>query len=156
MQQLSSAATSLNQVNPAIKTVLPQFIGLTVLDIGGGKYDANKIYATGLGVKLYIYDKFNRSETENAEALACHPDAIVCNNVLNVIDDGQAMRNLIALCVSYQVPCYFMVHEGDKSGISGISKKGCWQRNWKMADYVPILKKYFRQVVCKGKLIVCQ
>jgi len=157
MQQLSSATTSINQVNPAIKTVLLQLVGLSVLDIGGGKYDANKIYAAGLGVKLYVYDKFNRSEAENAEALACRPDAIVCNNVLNVIDDGQAMRNLIALCASYQVPCYFTVYEGDKSGISGISKKGCWQRNWKTADYVPILKKYFSQVmVGKGKLIVCR
>ncbi len=156
MQQLSSAETSQNLVNPVIKSILPQFIGLTVLDIGGGKYDANKIYAAGLGIKLYIYDKFNRSEAENVQALACNPHIIVCNNVLNVIDDGQAMRNLMALCASYQVPCYFTVHEGNKSGISGISKKGCWQRNWKTIDYIPILKKYFREVVCKGKLIICQ
>ncbi len=81
MQQISSATTSLNQVNPGIKTVLPQLAGNTVLDIGGGKYDANKIYAAGLGVTLYVYDKFNRSEAENVQALACHPDTIVCNNV---------------------------------------------------------------------------
>ncbi|MDM8560587.1 hypothetical protein [Candidatus Parabeggiatoa sp. HSG14] len=156
MQHITSAATSLNQVNPAIKNVLPHLSGLTVLDIGGGKYDTNKIYATGLGVKLYIYDKFNRPEAENTQALACNPDIIVCNNVLNVIDDGQAMRNVIALCASYQVPCYFTVHEGNKSGIGGISKKECWQRNWKTADYVPILQKYFYSVVCKGKLIICR
>ncbi len=156
MQQLSSAATSINQVNPAIRTVLPQLTGLTILDVGGGKYDANKIYAAGLGINLYVYDKFNRTEEENTEALACNPDAIVCNNVLNVIDDGQSMRNLIGLCASYQVPCYFTVYEGNKSGIGGISKKGCWQRNWKTVDYVPILKKYFHSVVCKGKIIVCQ
>ncbi|RKZ81259.1 MAG: hypothetical protein DRR19_22480 [Candidatus Parabeggiatoa sp. nov. 1] len=156
MQKMTSAATSLNQVNPGIKIVLPYLVGSTVLDIGGGKYDANKIYATGLGVKLYIYDKFNRSEAENEKALACNPDAIVCNNVLNVIDDGQAMRNVIALCASYQVPCYFTVHEGNKSGISGISKKGCWQRNWKTKNYVHILKKYFSYVDCKGKFIICQ
>jgi hypothetical protein len=159
MQQMSSAATSLNQVNPGIKTILPQlvdqFVGLTVLDVGGGKYDTNKIYATGLGVKLYVYDKFNRSEAENTQALACEPDVIVCNNVLNVIDDGQAMRNLIAFCASYEVPCYFTVYEGDKSGIGRPSKKGCWQRNWKTADYVPILRKYFSRVVCRGKLIIC-
>jgi len=156
MQQISSATTSLNQVNPGIKTVLPQLVGNTVLDIGGGKYDANKIYAAGLGVTLYIYDKFNRSETENVQALACHPDTIVCNNVLNVIDDGQAMRNLIALCASYRIPCYFTVYEGNKSGIGSHSKKGCWQRNWKTEDYIPILKKYFKSVVCQGKLIICQ
>ncbi len=156
MQQITSATTSLNQVNPGIKTVLPQLKGLTVLDIGGGKYDANKIYAAGLGVKLYVYDKFNRSETENARALACNPDAIVCNNVLNVIDDGQAMRNLIALCASYRVSCYFTVYEGNKSGIASISKKECWQRNWKTEDYIPIFKKYFRSVISKEKQIICQ
>ena len=156
MQRITSAATSLNQVNPAIKTVLPHLKGLTILDIGGGKYDANKIYATGLGVKLYVYDKFNRTEIENEQALACNPDAIVCNNVLNVIDDGQSMRNVIALCASYQIPCYFTVYEGNKSGIGSQSKKGCWQRNWKAADYVPILKKYFGNVVCKSKFIICQ
>ncbi len=155
MQQQSSAATSLNQVNPAIRTILPRLAGLTVLDIGGGKYDANKIYAAGLGVKLYIYDKFNRTETENSEALACNPDTIVCNNVLNVIDDGQAMRNLIALCASFQVPTYFTVHEGNQTGIASISKKGCWQRNWKTADYIPVIKKYFPHVDSQGKIIVC-
>ncbi|MCK5661858.1 MAG: hypothetical protein KAI17_00150, partial [Thiotrichaceae bacterium] len=86
MQQMTSAATSINQVNPAIRTILPQLTGLTILDIGGGKYDSNKIYAAGLGVTLYVYDKFNRTEKENIEALACNPDTIVCNNVLNVID----------------------------------------------------------------------
>ncbi|EDN65894.1 hypothetical protein BGP_0417 [Beggiatoa sp. PS] len=156
MQKMTSAATSVNQVNPGIKTVLPHFAGLTVLDIGGGKYETNKIYAAGLGVKLYVYDKFNRSETENAQALACNPNIIVCNNVLNVIDDGQAMRNVIALCASYQVSSYFSVYEGNKSGICGPSKKGCWQRNWKTENYIPILKKYFRHVVCKGKLIICE
>ena len=156
MQQKTSAATSLNQVNPGIRTVLPHLTGLTVLDIGGGKFDANKIYAAGLGVKLYVYDKFNRSEAENKEALSCNPDAIVCNNVLNVIDDGQALRNLIALCASYQVPCYFTVYEGDRSGISKTSKKDCWQRNWKTSDYIPILKRFFDSVVCKGKIIICQ
>ena len=156
MQQMTSAATSLNQVNPGIKAILPHLVGLTVLDIGGGKYDTNKIYAAGLGVKLFIYDKYNRSDDENRQALACDPDTIVCNNVLNVIDDGQAMRDLMALCASYQVPCYFTMYEGNKSGISGPSKKGCWQRNWKVADYVPILKKYFSHVVCKGHIIHCQ
>ncbi|HDN27435.1 MAG TPA: hypothetical protein ENG03_10135 [Thioploca sp.] len=156
MQQMSSAATSLNQVNPGIKMILPKLVNKTVLDIGGGKYDTNKIYATGLGVKLYVYDKFNRSEAENAQALACDPDVIVCNNVLNVIDDGQAMRNLIAFCASYEVSCYFTVYEGNKSGIGRPSKKECWQRNWKTADYVPILRKYFRSVDCEGKLIFCQ
>jgi len=156
MQQISSAKTSLNQINPIIKKLLPHLKGLTVLDIGGGKYDANKIYATGLGVKLYIYDKYNRSEAQNVQALACNPDVIICNNVLNVIDDGQAMRNLIALCCSYQVTCYFTVYEGNKSGVSGVSKKGCWQRNWKILNYIPILRRYFSDVTCQGKLIICQ
>lgn len=156
MQEATSAATSLNQVNPGIRMVLPHLVGLTVLDIGGGKFDANKIYAAGLGVKLYIYDKYNRSEEENRIALACQPDAIVCNNVLNVIDDGQALRNLIVLCASYQVPCYFTVYEGDKSGIAKKSKKDCWQRNWKIEHYLPILKRFFNQVSRQGRIIICR
>ncbi|WP_216092922.1 hypothetical protein [Candidatus Marithrix sp. Canyon 246] len=39
---------------------------------------------------------------------------------------------------------------------SGVSKKGCWQRNWKILDYIPILRRYFTEVSCQGKLIVCQ
>jgi len=156
MQEFSSATTSINQINPSLMALLPQLTGLTVLDIGGGKFTGNQIYAAGLGVKLYVYDKFNRTETENQAALACNPDIIVCNNVLNVIDDGQALRNLIALCASYQVPCYFTIYEGNKSGISAISKKDCWQRNWKMTDYLPILKKYFQHVERRGKIIYCQ
>ncbi|MCK5715966.1 MAG: hypothetical protein KAH77_00640 [Thiomargarita sp.] len=156
MQQKTSAATSINQVNPIIRTLLPTLTGLTILDIGGGKYDSNKIYAAGLGVKLYVYDKFNRTEKENIEALSCNPDTIICNNVLNVIDDGQAMRNLIAFCASFQVPCYFSVYEGNKSAIAGMSKKGCWQRNWKMVDYIPILKKFFIHVNFEKKIMICQ
>ncbi len=156
MQQKTSAATSINQVNPIIRTLLPTLTGLTILDIGGGKYDSNKIYAAGLGVKLYVYDKFNRTEKENIEALSCNPDTIICNNVLNVIDDGQAMRNLIAFCASFQVPCYFSVYEGNKSAIAGMSKKGCWQRNWKMVDYIPILKKFFTHVNFEKKIMICQ
>jgi hypothetical protein len=156
MQQLTSRETSLNQINPVLKKILPKYAGEIVLDIGGGKYDANKKHAAELGIKLYVYDKFNRSEAENMQALACKPKAIICNNVLNVIDDGQAMRNIIALCADYRVPCYFTVYEGNRSGISGPSKKGCWQRNWKTADYVPILKNYFSHVSLNGKLLICR
>jgi hypothetical protein len=156
MQEVTSATTSLLQVSPVLKTMLPNLVGLTVLDIGGGKFDANKQFAEAFGVKLYVYDKFNRSAEENREALACQPDVIICNNVLNVIDDGQALRNVIALCASYQVPCYFTIYEGDKSGIGGKSKEDCWQRNWRSGKYVPILKKIFHSVVRKGNLIICQ
>ena len=55
MQDLSSATTSINQVNPGIKAILPQLVGLTVLDIGGGRFDANKIYAEYND--KYIYGK---------------------------------------------------------------------------------------------------
>ena len=156
MQAITSATTCLKQVNPVLKAILPNLVGLTVLDIGGGKFEANKEYADQFGVKLYVYDKFNRTEAENREALTCQPDAVVCSNVLNVIDDGQALRNVIALCASYQVPCYFAVYEGNKSGIMRKSKLDCWQRNWKAADYVPILKKFFQRVVRKGRMFICQ
>ena len=95
MQYASSATTCLNQVNSLLKTLLPQWEGITVLDIGGGKFNTHQLYAEKFGVKLYVYDKFNRTEAENREALACRPHVILCSNVLNVIDEGQALRDVI-------------------------------------------------------------
>ena len=156
MQYASSATTCLNQVNSLLKTLLPQWEGITVLDIGGGKFNTHQLYAEKFGVKLYVYDKFNRTEAENREALACRPHVILCSNVLNVIDEGQALRDVIALCAAYQVPCYFLIHEGNQSGIGKTSKKDCWQRNWKTKEYLPILRKFFRHVMVKRHLIICE
>lgn len=156
MQSVSSAKTSVHQVNPLVKNLLTKLVGLTVLDIGGGKFDANKQYAVQIGVNLYVYDRFNRSEAENRAALVCRPEVVICNNVLNVIDDGQALRDVIALCASFQVPCYFTTYEGNKSGIGSKTKPDCWQRNWKTPQYIPILRKFFRQVKRRGNLIICQ
>lgn len=156
MQSVSSATTCLNQINPILKNLLPQWGGRTVLDIGGGKFNTNKHYAEKFGVKLYVYDKFNRTEAENQEALACCPDIILCSNVLNVIDEGQALRDVIALCASYRIPCYFSIYEGNQSGIGRSSKKNCWQRNWKTKEYLPILKKFFHHLTLKGNLIICE
>ncbi len=156
MQKNTSATTSLNQINPLIKNLLPYLSGYTILDIGGGKFQANKQHAEQLKINYHVYDKYNRSPQENAQALACRPQLILCNNVLNVIDEGQALRNTIALCAAYQVPCYFTIYEGNKSGIAQTSKTGCWQRNWKTQLYIPVLKRFFTQVEQKHNLLICR
>ena len=94
MQQYSSMNTSINKNKlPASTKNIPwsNYAGQNVLDFGGGKYNNLKDFVkTTYDVNLFVYDLFNRTEIENVQAMKCNPSVIVCNNVLNVISEGDS------------------------------------------------------------------
>ncbi len=140
IQEFSSKETSINKNKlPAStkKIDFSQFEGMQGLDIGGGKFDNLKdTLKDNYNIDLFIYDKFNRTETENGQALLCQPAFILCNNVLNVIKEDDIILDIIKLIECYNVPFFLSVYEGDKTGDGKQSKKGCFQRNQKIQDYV--------------------
>jgi hypothetical protein len=78
---------------------------------------------------------------------------IICSNVLNVIDDEEALNSTIKdLCdmIIFRLqngtfrahPCYITVYEGDKTGIGRETKRDCWQRNERLSAYLDRFNNY--------------
>lgn len=152
-QQYSSKETSLKQVNRIFKNrMFPK--GAKVLDYGGGAYDDGKNYMKQLGVDVFIYDPYNRTEQENEKALSVKPDYIVCANVLNVIAEDDIIRGILKEIKSYHVPAYFCMYEGNRTGQGEPTKKG-YQRNQRLTEYLPIIKEYFDINSKKGGILEC-
>jgi hypothetical protein len=165
-QKYSSKDTSLNQI-PGLHRAFVRMVRASggplmadcVVDFGAGRYDAAGEYLTAeLGVDYYPQDRYNRTEDENQRALmvAVSCNAVgLCANVLNVIAEPEARRELIQL-MAYNVtgPCLFTVYEGDRSGEGRQTTKG-WQNNRKTADYVAELRAEFDTVERKGNVLIC-
>lgn len=107
--------------------------GITkALNIGCGKgYKAHNELLTTL--TLVNYDPFipevsKIPEREDAQA-------VVCNNVLNVIEQYEDIVALLDLLDSYELPVYITIYEGDRSGNGKPTKLGTYQRNMKAKDY---------------------
>jgi hypothetical protein len=140
MQILTSATTSINKNKlPASTKKIPfyAFQGSKVLDIGGGKFDNLKDFLKQeYNIDLFIYDKFNRTNEDNQRALHCEPSLIICNNVLNVIDSTDTIKDIAHLITSFNVPYIVQVYEGDKTNKGKQSKKDCYQRNELTKEYL--------------------
>lgn len=67
-------------------------------------------------------------------------DIVVCNNVLNVIEDDAVVLTVLETLESYNKPILITIYEGDKSGTGKITSKKTYQRNLKSKDYT-ILKE---------------
>jgi len=81
----------------------------------------------------------------------------VCSNVLNVINDDDAITEVIRDIDSIKGNCtdvYFTIYEGDKSGIGKETSKG-YQRNQKAESYIELLKSFFGEVSKSGNIIHC-
>lgn len=149
-QKYSSANTSINSTKlPAIYKLREETLkGKKILDIGGGKYDTAKIWASENESVVAIYDKFNRSEEENREALSFQGyDISILSNVLNVIQETEIRRDLITLALDKAPVVYVTVYEGNGTGIGAVSKKDCWQENRKTDDYVEEILSYVQDHV---------
>lgn len=158
-QKYTSADTSINVVNRVYKEV-PFPPNSIILDYGGGKYDTNTEYMAKKGVKILVYDPYNRSPTHNARVINYVKnngvDYIVCSNVLNVIPEDtnmeQAIAN-IAKLAKKKSKVYFTVYEKNKSGIGQVTTQG-YQRNQKTKYYLPFIEKYFKNVYMKKNIIL--
>lgn len=159
-QLIESKATSLNQVAATFKkfTFKPETINL---DYGGGRYDKGTELLAASGCSNAIYDPFNRTLAHNlsarlriARAGGAHSATI--NNVLNVIAERDAQLDAISqaangLCDDGRA--YFLIHEGDRSGLGKATSKG-WQRHEKARAYIDLLETRFGRVERKGNILI--
>jgi N12 class adenine-specific DNA methylase len=158
-QEISSAKTSIKQIPALFKDKNVKF-GKVNIDIGGGKFDLATDYLKSIGTLNLVFDPYNRSEAVNADTLnylrgGYKADTATCANVLNVIKEPAARANVILETAKAILPngrVYFMVYEGDGSGVGKETSSG-WQNNRKTRDYMDEIRKYFRGVQRQGKLI---
>jgi hypothetical protein len=154
-QQYSSAKTSLNQVSAGHKKIKWK-AGTANLDWGGGKSDMGTKYLKDThDVTNYVYDPFNRSAAENAAALKSKPDTITSHNVLNVIQEDEVIIEMMKEWkkITSAKTIYITVYEGNRSGEGKPTSKG-YQRNMKLADYLPLVQQVFPSASKKGTMIV--
>lgn len=150
-QKYTSADTSINVVNRVYKA-FPFKPKTTVLDYGGGKYDTNTQYMATKGVKVMVYDPFNRTKDHNMRVIkkveSVPVDYIVCSNVLNVIAEDAIVNDVvrnIAKLARDKSTVIFAIYERKKNGIGEITTKG-YQRNQKTESYVKFIKQHFKNV----------
>lgn len=160
-QEYDSAATSINSNKlPAIYKMVNFNEGDVIVDFGGGKFDNAVEYIRDKGATLCVYDPYNRSAEHNREVLKIlrengGADAAVNSNVLNVIKEPEARKNVlenIARITKPGAPIYITVYEGRGDGQEGPTKSG-YQLNRKTADYLEEIQEVFPDATRRGKLI---
>lgn len=160
-QEYDSAATSINSNKlPAIYRMINLEPGKLYLDFGGGKFDNGIEYVKDKGATLVVYDPYNRSAEHNKEVLRIlrengGADAAINSNVLNVIKEPEARKNVlenIARITKPGAPIYITVYEGKGNGQEGPTKSG-YQLNRKTADYLEEIQEVFPDATRRGKLI---
>ena len=160
-QEYDSAATSINSNKlPAIYRMVSFNEGDVIVDFGGGKFDNAVEYIRDKGATLCVYDPYNRSAEHNREVLKIlrengGADAAVNSNVLNVIKEPEARKNVlenIARITKPGAPIYITVYEGKGNGQEGPTKSG-YQLNRKTADYLEEIQEVFPDATRRGKLI---
>ena len=160
-QEYDSAATSINSSKlPAIYKMINLEPGGLYVDFGGGRWNNAVEYIKDKGATLVVYDPYNRSAEHNREVLRIlrengGADAAVNSNVLNVIKEPEARKNVlenIARITKPGAPIYITVYEGKGDGQEGPTKSG-YQLNRKTADYLEEIQEVFPDATRRGKLI---
>lgn len=159
-QAISSAKTSLRQVPALFKNPNVRF-GEVNIDIGGGRFDLTTEYLAERGTRNLVFDPYNRGEETNRATLdylmaGNRADTATNANVLNVIAEAPARANVVlemAKAIKPDGRAYFMVYEGDGSGVGRETSAG-YQNNRKTADYAPEIERFFDRVERRGKLII--
>lgn len=163
-QTYTSAATSVNKNKlPAVYSKVT-FSAPAVLDIGCGKYTEHiRDRLTEQGIDYLPFDPYNQTMSRNVISTydAKHyiktgnSLAVVCSNVLNVIDSDDAVK-MLAKSIQWWVTRsqgtgYVTVYEGDRTGIGRQTGKDSYQRNEPLRAYL----KYFSNArISNGMIIV--
>ena len=152
---ITSAKTSINKNKvPAIFKLVHNDGGWEFyqrnLDIGGGKFDtATKWLWDNYSINNHIYDPYNRTMGNNCYALGFFEyDTVTISNVLNVIESDARILDILHLAqakVGWAGKVFISVYEGDRSGKFKIGKDSM-QRNWKLDQYLPLVKQVFANV----------
>jgi len=160
-QRFTSADTSINAAKlPRGYRYAGIPAGAVVVDYGCGKHVQHlQQEATRRGWTWYGYDPYNRTDAENRPALDAirtgAADYAICCNVLNVIDDDEAVDDVIRAAVSAcKVAAVFTVYEGNRTGTGRQTGRDSWQRNERRTAYVDRIRSAGYQVTRKGEYIV--
>lgn len=172
MQKHSSKNTSVNTTHlPAVYNKVDwsrythPIDNWCVIDFGCGRIETQRLVSKKLRenkiTQFYPYDPHHKCMVSQKQYRynASDPDrnkVIICSNVLNVIDDDDALQNIIsALCnmivardskgVYRMQPCYISVYEGNKTGIGRMTKQDCWQRNERINVYLKKFNDYIKE-----------
>lgn len=160
-QEYTSENTSINKTKlPAVYNLIKLKPESLVVDFGGGKWDTAVEHFAKEDITIVVYDPYNRSAEHNKEVLKIlrengGADAAVNSNVLNVIKEPEARKNVlenIARITKPGAPIYITVYEGKGDGQEGPTKSG-YQLNRKTADYLEEIQEVFPDATRRGKLI---
>ena len=151
-QSHSSAATSINKTRlPAVYSRFSLEPGTVILDYGCGRYtDHIRRHAAASLCCAYLpYDPYNQPRKTNQRSLIKFaaltedtdlPAVVVCSNVLNVIDNDDAVQavadHLVRLATAAGGRALVTVYEGDGSGNGRETGPDQWQRNEKLREYL--------------------
>lgn len=155
----ASAKSSLGQVPALAKQIIS--MGLSVFDYGAGKIGRTEKEFAAAGIRYLPYDPFNRTNESNAKSLesisAELVDAIMCANVLNVVEDLPETIRCLALITQFSTSktCYVSVYH-KPSLPKDRFVNGYIQRNWSPCCYVSFMKVFFREVEQKNGFLVCK
>ena len=152
-QNFTSAATAVNGKAGKLPAIYKKidFTGLAVLDIGcGAEIDHINQYVTSEGGYWYGIDPYNQTASHNMQTLAVwdfvsgiyeNMCLVISSNVLNVIDDEEALKKAVNRIVTKSTFGAYAVtvYEGNGSGIGRQTGADQWQRNMKLKEYL----KYF-------------
>ena len=153
-QQFASAKTSRKQI-PALHKFHKLFVGRSVLDYGGGRYDIGVEYLRGLGFRAEVYDPFNRSLEHNKRVLKDKYSTVLLSNVLNVIREREVRMNVVKNAMLLGEKAFITVYHNNKKQ-EGVTKDG-YQMHKPLSFYVDEIKERFPGVPCTivaGKIIV--
>lgn len=167
-QKYQSAGTSINKTKlPATFSKLDKMNivqpDMLIADIGGGKFDNAREWATSKGAKLFVIDPYNRDIAYNKssiESVKRNADIVTINNVLNVIAEKLQRKKVLLRAfrmLKSSGTCYILIYEGDKSGIGKETQQGkSWQNNLVTKEYLDEVKEIFSNVAIKNGMIVAQ
>ena len=161
-QNFTSRATAVNGKAgklPAIYKKL-DLENVAVLDIGcGAEVDHINTYVIAKGGFWWGIDPYNQTASHNITTLANWDIAsavcenmclVISSNVLNVIDDEDALKEAVNQILEKSALGGYAVsvYEGNGSGVGKQTGRDQWQRNAKLKEYL----KYFPAdaVIVKG------
>ena len=152
-QHYSSKGTSINSTKaPRIVALMKRYnlidSNSTVFDYGAGRFPMTTQAALDVA-QYFPFDPYNLPQDVNQASVDAvfenGADVVMCSNVLNVIDDDDAVEEVIDRCLAKVKTgghAIFTVYEGNKSGIGRKSKEDCWQRNETLSTYAA---RFFHQ-----------
>lgn len=156
-----TAKSSTNQVSALHK--FTSSLGVSCFDFGAGVEGKIDAFYRDLGIEYAPYDVYNRDLHTNSLSVGVlfrnGLDVVTCANVLNVVPDGDLLRetsNLQNLTkhTNHKL-CFVSVYYDPKLAKNRTTSYGGYQRNEPLAWYLPLLRKNFSSVRKVKNFLAC-